>query len=78
MWQRFLKALKTALAWWLSLLEYSPLHQKAAGSIPGQGTYLSCRFDSPVRVHLGDNQSMFITLGILLLLLHLFLLFLSL
>ena len=29
---------------WLSWLEHHPIHQKAVGSIPSQGTYLVCRF----------------------------------
>ena len=29
----------------VQLVGVSSLHQKAAGSIPGQGTYLGCRFD---------------------------------
>ena len=35
-----------ALAGWLTWLECCPIHQKLGGSIPGQGTYLGCRFDS--------------------------------
>ena len=31
---------KDAMAGWLSWLEHHPIHQKVAGSIPGQGTYL--------------------------------------
>ena len=38
-----------ALAGWLSWLKHCPIYQKFAGSIPGpvpgQGTYLGCRFD---------------------------------
>ena len=33
-----------ALARWLSWLEHHPLHKKAEGLIPSQGTYLGCRF----------------------------------
>ena len=36
---------KVALAGWLSWLEHHPVHQKVAGSIPGQGTYPGCGFD---------------------------------
>ena len=39
----------TALARWFSWLEHRPVHQKAAGSIPSQGTYLDCRFDPQVK-----------------------------
>ena len=31
-----------ALVGWLSWLEHHPVHQKIAGSIPGQGTDLGC------------------------------------
>ena len=31
---------------WLSWLEHCPEHQKAGGLIPGQGTYLSCGFNT--------------------------------
>ena len=34
-----------ALARWLSWLERRTMHQVVAGSIPGQGTYLGCRFN---------------------------------
>ena len=34
-----------AMARWLGWLEHHPIHQKVAGSIPGQGTYLGCGFD---------------------------------
>ena len=34
-----------ALAGWLSWLERRPVHQRIAGSIPRQGTYLGCGFD---------------------------------
>ena len=30
---------------WLSFLEHCPVHLKVTGSIPGQGTYLGCKFD---------------------------------
>ena len=39
------KNMALALAGWLSWLEHHPLHQKVAGSIPSQGTYLGGRFD---------------------------------
>ena len=39
-----LKAQRVALARWLSWLEHRPTHQKAVGSIPGQGTQLGFRF----------------------------------
>lgn len=29
---------------WLKWLSINPIHRKVAGSIPGQGTYLSCEF----------------------------------
>ena len=35
----------TAVAGWVSWLEHRPIHQEAVGLIPGQGTYLGCRFD---------------------------------
>ena len=35
-----------ALAWWLSWLGHHPIHQKVMGSIPGQGTCPSCRFNA--------------------------------
>ena len=34
-----------ALVRWLSWLEHYPIHQKDAGSIPSQGTYLACKFN---------------------------------
>ena len=34
-----------ALARWLSWVECPPVHSKVAGSFPGQGTHLVCRFD---------------------------------
>ena len=34
-----------ALAVWLSWLQHCPVHQKVAGSIPSQDTYLGCGFD---------------------------------
>ena len=34
-----------ALAWWPRWLECGPVHQKVAGSIPDQGTYLGCGCD---------------------------------
>ena len=33
-----------ASAWLSPLVECCPVHQKIASLIPGQGTYLSCRF----------------------------------
>ena len=44
--QRSKKEIEGALAWWLSWLEHHAIHQKVAVSIPGQGTYPGCRFDS--------------------------------
>ena len=35
----------SALAGWLSGLELCLIHQKIEGSIPGQYTYLGCRFN---------------------------------
>lgn len=35
-----------ALARWLYWLEHRPVHQKAEGLIPGQGSYLGCGFDA--------------------------------
>ena len=35
------------------------MHQKVAGSIPDQGTYLGHGVDPPVRAHTGGNQSVF-------------------
>ena len=43
--QRWLIKTIQILAVWLSWLESHPVHQKAAGLIPSQGTYLGCRFD---------------------------------
>ena len=40
------KNLSVAFAGWLSGLECQPVHQNIVGSIPGQGTYVGCRFDS--------------------------------
>ena len=31
---------------WLTWLEHCPVHQKVTGLIPGQGTYVGCRFDA--------------------------------
>ena len=36
-------ALAGGLSWW----EHPPVHQKAADSIPGQGTYTGCGFNPP-------------------------------
>ena len=38
--------LDLTLAMWLSWLERHPIHQKVEGSIPSQGIYLGCGFDS--------------------------------
>ena len=43
-----------ALAGWLYWLERRPVHQKVVGSIPGQGTYLGCKFD-PWLSHVGET-----------------------
>ena len=43
------KIKKTAPAGRLSWLEHHPLHQKVAGLIPGQGTYLGFGFNSQMR-----------------------------
>ena len=40
-----LKTFKVALAGRLSWSEHCPTHQKVVSSIPGQDTYLDCRFD---------------------------------
>ena len=40
---KFFKQVCMALAGWLSWLEHHPIHQKAAGLIPQQGSYLGCR-----------------------------------
>ena len=45
LWGRTKQNKNMALARWLSCLEYPSLHQNVVGLIPGQGTYLSCRFD---------------------------------
>ena len=34
-----------SLAGWLSWLEHRPIHQRAVGSVPSQGTYLGCGFN---------------------------------
>ena len=49
-----------ALAGWLSWSQCYPVHQKADGLIPGQSTYLDCRFDFLARAHMGGNQLMFV------------------
>ena len=36
-----------ALAGWRSWLERHPAHQHVVSLIPGQGTYLGCRFNPP-------------------------------
>lgn len=41
----FKNSFSIALAWWLSGLEHRTVHQKVAGLIPGEGTYLGYRFD---------------------------------
>ena len=46
MWHKGI--LSPAHAGWLSWLEPLPIHQKVAGSIPGQGAYLGCGFDPPI------------------------------
>ena len=48
-----LKKEMSALAQWLSWLEHCPIHQKVAGSIPSQGTFLGCRSD-PWSGHIGE------------------------
>ncbi|KAF6119889.1 hypothetical protein HJG60_010272 [Phyllostomus discolor] len=54
----------SALTRWLNCLQCYPMHQKVVGSIPSQGTCLGCWFDllSPVRVCMGGNHSMFLSL----------------
>ena len=58
------------LAGWLSWLVRRPIHQKVAGSIPGQGMYLGCEFDPQSgRVWEATNQyfsptSMFLSLSL--------------
>ena len=47
----------TALARWFSQLGCCPVHQKAVGLTPGQGTYLGCRFDPRDVVH-ASHQSL--------------------
>ena len=42
----FLKLTLPPWPLWLSWIEHHPINCKAAGSIPGQGTYLGCRFGS--------------------------------
>ena len=37
--------LTSALARWLSWLEHGPIYQEAAGSMPGQVTYIGCGFN---------------------------------
>ena len=37
---------RAVLARWLSWLEHHLINQNVMGSIPSQGTYLGCRFDS--------------------------------
>ena len=51
---------KIALAGWLSWLECRSVHQKVAGLIPAQGTYLGCRF-VPQLGHMKGNWSMFLS-----------------
>ena len=48
-WKQHFVRINRAMARWLSSLECRLLHQKVAGWIPSQGTYLGCRF--PERVH---------------------------
>lgn len=40
-----IKKEEIALAGWLTWVEYHSVHQKAAHSIPGQGTYSGGEFD---------------------------------
>ena len=47
---------KLALAGWHGWLECRPVHQKVAGLIPGQGTYLDCGFD-PWSEHVWEATS---------------------
>ena len=42
----YLKERGRALARWLDWLECRTVHQKVEGSIPGQGIYLGCRFNT--------------------------------
>ena len=42
-----LKQIELVLIGWLSWLEHCSIHQKVVGSIPSQGTYLDCGFNSP-------------------------------
>lgn len=48
-----IKATLRILAGWLRWLECCPIHQKAAGWIPGQDTNLGCRFN-PWTLHVRD------------------------
>ena len=50
-----------ALARLLSWLERCPVHQKVAGLIPSQGTYLGCGFDHWPGHITGGNQSLFLS-----------------
>ena len=56
---------KIALARRLSWLEHHPVHQRVAGSIPSQGTYLRSGFGRDplltVRADAGGNQVMFLS-----------------
>ena len=56
------------MARWFSCWECCPVHQKAAGSIPGQSTYLGFRFDPqgmydrhPIDVSLSLSLSLFLS-----------------
>ena len=40
-----IKSTDLALVGWLCWLERCPVYQKSVGSVPGQGTYLGCRFN---------------------------------
>lgn len=43
-----------ALAEWHSWLEHCPVCQTVVDSVPGQGSYLGCKFDSLFRAHTGS------------------------
>ena len=46
------------------LLECCPVHQKVAGLIPGQASYLGCRFSNLLGAHMERDQPLFLPLSL--------------
>ena len=63
----FILKIGLALARWLHWLDYCPVNQKIAGSIPNQGTYLGL---IPIQGTYGRNRCLSVCLSVYLSLTH--------